>query len=81
MENKVTPDDDVKSMLKKIHEQHTVVYTAVFTGNSIYTCAVVVIFFGNDNSLIKRRELVSLIEKPLSLLPKHMRKHNHDSFY
>ena len=81
VENKVTPDDDVKSMLKKIHEQHTVVYTAVFTGNSIYTCVVVVIFFGNDNSLIKRRELVSLIEKSLSLLPKHMRKHNHDSFY
>ena len=57
VENKVTPDDDVKSMLKKIHEQHTVVYTAVFTGNSVYTCVVVVLFFRNDNSLIKRREL------------------------
>ena len=41
-------------------EVGTVVHSAVFTGDLVYTCVVVKLIFLNNNSLIMRRELTSI---------------------
>ena len=49
-------------------------------GHLVYACVVVKLFFRNDNSLIMRRGLTSIIKKSWSLLPKDMRNHNSTLF-